>query len=177
MVQQRGRPRNPPKAKELLKGIIPVDEIFDEDEIPMYHALIDIYLKDFESEDISSGDMDDIMSLATNKVLEIRLLKSSKGNAEKHLDISNAVEKLRKQNDKVKENLSTRRKDRIDPGRIKGMSIVDLAVAFEDDKKRELQDRIERLSVGEEEASDKREDYIGNRYDPDAEAIVGGDND
>ncbi len=175
MIQPRGRPKNPPKAKELLKGIIPVEDIFDEGEVPMYHALIDIYLKDFDNEDISSGDMDDIMSLATNKVLEIRLLKSSKGNAEKHLDISAAVEKLRKQNDKVKENLSTRRKDRIDPGRIKGMSIVDLAVAFEDDKKMELQDRIERLSREEEEASEKRKDYIGNRYDPDAEAIGGND--
>ncbi len=174
-MQPRGRPKNPPKAKELLKGIIPVDEIFDDDEIPMYHALIDIYLKDFDNEDISSGDMDDIMSLATNKVLEIRLLKSSKGNAEKHLDISAAVEKLRKQNDKVKENLSTRRKDRIDPGRIRGMSIVDLAVAFEDDKKMELQERMERLSIEEGETLEERKDYRGNRYDPDAETVGGND--
>ena len=174
-MQPRGRPKNPPKAKELLKGIIPIDEIFDDGEIPMYHALIDIYLKDFDNEDISSGDMDDIMSLATNKVLEIRLLKSSKGNAEKHLDISAAVEKLRKQNDKVKENLSTRRKDRIDPGRIRGMSIVDLAVAFEDDKKMELQERMERLSIEEGETLEGRKDYRGNRYDPDAETVGGND--
>ncbi len=175
MVQKRGRPPNPPKAKELLKGIIPVNDIFEEDELPMYHALIDIYLKDFESEDISSGDMDDIMSLATNKVLEIRLLKSSKGNASKHLDISAAIEKLRKQNDKVKENLSTRRKDRIEPGRIKGISIVDFAVAFEDDRKRELQERIERLGMEEEGVIEGRLDYKGNRYDPDAEAVGGND--
>jgi hypothetical protein len=176
LIQKRGRPTNPPKAKELLKGIIPVNDIFEEDELPMYNALIDIYLKDFDTEDISSGDMDDIMSLATNKILEIRLLKSSKGSAAKHLDVSAAVEKLRKQNDKIKENLSTRRKDRIEPGRIKGISIVDFAVAFEEDKKRELQERIERLGAGEDEALEKRVDYKGNRYDPDAEAI-GGNND
>lgn len=175
MVQKRGRPPNPPKAKELLKGIIPVNDIFEEDEIPMYHALIDIYLKDFDSEDISSGDMDDIMSLATNRVLEIRLLKSSKGKASAHLDISNAVEKLRKQSDKIKENLSTRRKDRIDPGRIKGISIVDFAVAFEEDKKMELQERLDRLGVEEAETMEKRLGYIGNRQDPDAEAVGGND--
>lgn len=175
-MAQRGRPKNPPKARELLKGVMPVNDIFDEDELPIYHALVDIYLKDFENEDLSAGDMDDIMSLASNKVLEIRLLKSSKGNAARHLDVSNAIEKLRKQNDKVKESLSTRRKDRIDPSRIKGMSIVDLAVAFEEDKKRELQDRIERLSTEEVEVSERRSGYVGNRYDPDA-ASTGGDND
>lgn len=169
MANKRGRPRNPPKAKAMLKEIIPVADIFDEDELPIYHALVDLYLKDFEDEDLTSSDMDDVMSLATNKVLEIRLLKSSKGDAAKHLDISAAIEKLRKQNDKIKDNLSSRRKDRIDPARVKGLSIVDLAVAFEDEKKQALQDRVAFLSGEEQEVLEDRKEYIGNRYDVDAD--------
>lgn len=167
MVQGRGRPKNPPKAKEMLKEVIPVDQLFDEDELKIYNSLVDIYLNDFDDDDLSSGDMDDIMSLAMNRVFEIRLLKTSKGNADKQLDITVAVEKLRKQGDNIKTNLSTRRRDRIDPNEFKGFSIVDLAVAFDDDKKLKLQEKVRKLSVGEVEMLEKRKDYVGNRYDAD----------
>ncbi len=39
-----GRPKNPPKIKEILKGVIPVDDIFDKEEKKIYESLIDIYL-------------------------------------------------------------------------------------------------------------------------------------
>ena len=172
-----GRPKNPPKAREMLKNIIPVEELFDETELPIYEALVDIYLKDFDNEDLSSGDMDDVMVLAMNRVMEIRLLRTSKGDATAQIDISATIEKLRKQNDKIKESLSSRRRDRIDPSRIKGMSIVDFAVAFEEDKKKQLQDRLEVSSVEELEALKKREEYVGNRYDPDADVTRGGNDD
>jgi len=75
-----GRPKNPPKAREMLKKIIPIDDIFNEDEKRIYESLIDIYLKDFDKDDLTSSDMDDVMSLAMNRVLEIRLLKTGKEN-------------------------------------------------------------------------------------------------
>lgn len=141
MTRKVGRPKNPPKARELLKSIIPVREMFDNDELEIYNSLIDIYLNDFDEEDLTSSDMDDIMTLSTNKVIEIRLLKSSKEDAERHLDYSNSLERLRKQNDKIKDNLSARRKDRINPNEYKGFSIVDLAVAFDDNKKLQLEEK------------------------------------
>jgi len=147
MAKGRGRPKNPPNVKEMLKEVIPVDELFDENELKIYNSLVDIYLGDFESDDLSSGDMDDIMSLAMNRVFEIRLLKTSKGSPDKQLDISAAIEKLRKQGDNIKSNLSTRRRDRINPNEFKGFSIVDLAVAFDDDRKLTLQDKIKKLST------------------------------
>jgi len=161
----RGRPKNPPKAKELLKEIIPVEEIFETEELPIYKTFVDVHLKDFDNDDLTSSDMDDIMCLAMNRVLEIRLLKSAKGDASKHLDVSTAIEKLRKQNDKVKDNLSSRRKDRIDPSRVKGLSIVDFAAAYEEDKKDELQKRVLELREEEKETLENRKDYAGNRHD------------
>lgn len=165
--KKMGRPKNPPKPQEMLKDIIPFDDIFEEDEQKIYHSLVDIYLNDFDKDDLTSSDMDDVMSLATNKVLEIRLLKSSKGSSDKQLDISNAIEKLRKQTEKIKDNLSSRRKDRINPHEHKGFSIVDLAVAFEKQKKQKLTDKVKQNKTEEDEALEEYSKFEGNRYDID----------
>lgn len=163
----RGRPKNPPKFKEMLKEVFPIQDIFDEQEEKIYNSLIDIYLNDFDEGDLTSSDMDDIMCLAMNKVLELRLLKTSKGNPDKQIDISTSIEKMRKQTEKIKENLSSRRRDRINPNEFKGFSIVDLAVSFDSTRKMELEDKIRKLREEEEEMLEKRKDYAGNRYDVD----------
>lgn len=162
-----GRPKNPPKPRRMLKEIVPVNLIFEEDELELYNSLVDVYLNDFDQDELTSADMDDIMSLATNKVLEIRLLKESKGDASKQIDISNSMEKLRKQSEKMKENLSARRRDRIDPNRYKGFSIVNLAVAFDEARKRELLKKRDQLKKRQEEAVEQRKNYTGNQYDSD----------
>lgn len=164
----RGRPKNPPKFKDMLKDIIPLKDIFKPDELVIYESLVDIYLADFDLDDMSSGDMDDIMSLAMNRVLEIRLLKTSKDDTDKQLDISASVEKIRKQNDKLRDNLSSRRKDRINPNEYKGFSIVDLAVAHDEERKAKLADKVRELESEELIVKEKRKDYVGNRYDIDA---------
>jgi non-homologous end joining protein Ku len=138
MAANMGRPKNPLKPKKLMKEVLPVDQIFKPDELELYNSLIDIYLADFDQSDLTSADMDDIMSMAINKVLEIQLLKSAKDNTNKKMDISSAMEKIRRQTEKMKENLSSRRRDRIDPNKYKGFSIVNLAVAFDNDKKEQL---------------------------------------
>jgi len=165
-----GRPKNPPTHREVLKSILPIEEILEEDEVKIYESLVDVYLEDFDEGDLTSSDMDDILSMAMNRVLELRLFKSSKGSAEKYLDVAAAVEKLRKQTEKIKENLSSRRRDRINPNEFKGFSIVDLAVAFDADKKKVLEEKTKQLQAEEEEALLKRENYHGNRYDAETEA-------
>lgn len=168
-----GRPKNPPTAKELLKGVIPIDDIFVPEEKIIYEALVDVYLKDFEADDLTASDIDDIMSLAMNRVLEIRLLKTTKDDPDRQLDISNAIEKMRKQNEKIKENLSSRRKDRINPHEHKGFSIVDLAVAFEESKKRDLKEKISLQVAEEKEALEEYNKFEGNRYDLDVKLDEG----
>lgn len=170
-----GRPKNPPKPQEMLKEVIPIADIFDEDEQKIYNSLVDIYLNDFDKDDLTSSDMDDIMSLAMNKVLEIRLLKSSKGSTDKQLDISNAIEKIRKQSDKIKDNLSSRRKDRINPNEHKGFSIVDLAVAFDQEKKKKLTRKVKENRAEEVAALEAYSKFDGNRHDIDVKLTDGGD--
>ena len=163
--QGSGRPKNPPKVREMLKEVIPVTDLFEEDELKIYESLIDIYLKDFDEDDLTAGDMDDIMGLAMNRVFEIRLLKTSKGNPNAQIDIATAIEKIRKESQKLKENLFSRRKDRINPNEFKGFSIVDLAVAFDNEKKIKLAEKAKGLLKEEDLAIERRKDYYGNRYD------------
>jgi len=169
-----GRPKKL-KPDKLVKNIIPIDEIFAEQEASIYHDFVDVYLADFEKEDLTSGDMDDIMDLAKNRVLEFRLLKTSRDDVDRQVDISTALEKIRKENKVLKENLASRRKDRINPNEFKGFSIVDLAVAFDEQKKQKLREQIRKNKIEEEAILESRKDYTGNRYDVETEINEGDD--
>jgi len=160
-----GRPKKAPSPEKMLKDILPVEDIFEEDELKMYRELVKVYMADFDAEDLTSSDMDDILDLAKNRVLEFRLLRETKGNPDKQLDVAATIEKLSKKNEKIKESLSFRRKDRINPNEFKGFSIVDLAVAFDMEKKAKLQDKVAKLKDEEKEMLEKRKDYTGNKYD------------
>jgi len=169
--RSRGRPKNPPKFRELMDDLIPAEAIFEEEEVKMYKGLISIYLKDFDEENLTANDMDDLMGIALNKVLEMRLLKNSKGaQTDKLLDASASIEKIRKQTEKLKENLATRRKDRIDPKKFSGFSIVDLAVAYDMEKKREMMEKAIKFNKEEEKVLES-ELLIGNSNDPDVESV------
>jgi hypothetical protein len=91
-----GRPKNPPKIKELLTQILPAKDLFSEEEVITYKQLVEIYMADFDKDDLSAHDLDDIIDLAKSRILEFRLLKIAKEKPEAVLDISTALEKLRK---------------------------------------------------------------------------------
>jgi len=166
-----GREKQPPKVTKMVRDLLPVANIFNEKELEMYSNLVDVYLSDFDKDDLTSSDMDDILDLAKNRVLEFRLLETSKDDAERQLDISAAMEKIHKQNKVLKENLSSRRKDRINPNEFKGFSIVDLATAFDLERKRNLSDKVDKLRDKEKEMLKGRRDYTGNRYDSDVTKV------
>ena len=168
-VKGRSGRKGKPSPKKLLKSVVPVNDLYTDEELKLYNNLIDVYLLDFDEDELTSSDMDDIIDLAKNRVIEIRLLKTSKESPDRQIDISAALDKLRKQNDKIKENLSSRRKDRIDPNKYKGFSIVDLAVAFDDERKFKLQEKTQKLLEKEKAILEerKKKNYVGNRFDKD----------
>jgi len=166
-VNKVGRPKKPPTPEKMLKEVLPFKDIFTDEEYVTYQNLVNVYVADFDIDDLTASDMDDIMDLAKNRVLEFRLLKESKGDASIQLDTAAAVEKLGKKNEKIKESLSTRRKDRVNPNEFKGFSIVDLAAAFNNEKKRKLTDKMQTLKDEEAAMLKKRRDYLGNSTDPD----------
>lgn len=163
---KKGRPRKLPNLKELLIKSIPTSEIFNEEEKKMYDSLINIYLQDFDEDQLTANDLDDLMLIAMNRVLEFRLLKLGKDSSISQLDSSAAIERLRKQTDKLKESLATRRRDRIDPKKFSGFSIVDLAAAFDSEHRNKLLKRDEEMAEEEYEAM-QASDSVGNRLDED----------
>ena len=162
-----GRPKAAPTAKKLLKELMPVNDLFDDIELVLYNSLVDVFLKDFDEEDLTAGDLDDIMTLAMNKIFEIRLLKTCKDKHTNHLDINKMIETSRKQTDKIKESLASRRKDRVDPNELKGFSIVDLAVAYDSVKRDSLNEKSTKLKTEESVARQMLEDHPGNKFDGD----------
>ena len=165
-----GRPKNPPKFKDILNDILPATEIFDEKELEMFNGLVGLYLNDFDESQLSANDMDDIVSISMNRVLEIRLLKTTKGNTDAQMDASIAIERIRKQTEKLKENLVTRRRDRIDPKKYAGLSIVDIAVAFDEEQKKTMYDRTQE-QLEEEDELRKSSLLVGNSADQDADVF------
>jgi hypothetical protein len=159
-----GKPKKP-VIKKLIKEIMPVTEIFSVDEAKMYEEYMDAYLSDFDPDELISSDMDDIMNLALNKVLSFRLLKDSIDDTDRQIDIAATLEKLDKRNEKIKESLSTRRRDRINPNELKGFSIVDLAVAYDQEAKAAQAKRMIKLRKEEKAILKQRESYEGNKDD------------
>lgn len=162
--QGSGKPKKP-KIKKLIKELLPKDKLFEEHESKMYDDLLNAYLSDFDQEELISSDLDDIMNLAMNKVLAYRLLETSKGSPDKQIDIAQTLERLDKRNEKIKESLSTRRRDRINPNELKGFSIVDLAVAYDLDVQAGHMKKMKKLRQEEAEVIKSRENYEGNKND------------
>lgn len=154
-----------PKIKKLIREIVPVESIFNDEEAQMYDEFILAYISDFDEEELSSSDLDDITNLAMNKVLAYRLLQKSKDDINMQLDVANSLEKLDKRNEKLKESLSSRRRDRIDPNEFKGFSIVDLVSAYDQEQKDKHKLKLEKLKLEEEDVLKKRKEYYGNRLD------------
>jgi len=103
-----------------------------------------------------------------NKILELRLLKTNKLNPKSLPDLFVPLEKLRKQNDKLKEALSSTRKDRQKQKLKTGtVSILDLAAAFDKERKIKLEKKEKQLLENEKEFLKNRLP-VGNKDDTDA---------
>lgn len=136
----------------LLEKIMPAKNILkDRQEQITYYTTIYLFLKDFSIEELSFGDIDDITTLAVNKVLEHRLLVVAKKSEKLVLEASPTLEKLRKHSDKIKSNLASRRVDRIDLKNKPSTSIVDLVAHLDAQKSLDFEKRVEELRKEEAE--------------------------
>lgn len=150
----------PSKEDELLvKAFLPDKKVLTNvEEERTFYIILNSFIQDFDLEELKSSDIEDIVSLAVNRVLENRLLEAASKDPNVLLDISAAIEKFRKHSEKVKGNLASRRSDRIDPRNKQNFSIVDLVYAFDDKKKIELLTKIDAYNKEEIEfLSDKEE--------------------
>ena len=127
-----------------------------EEEIKFY-TILNEFLRDFDLNELSSSDMEDVISLSMNRIIESRLLESAVADPNMLLDVSASIEKYRRHSEKLKQNLASTRSHRIDPRDKQNFSIVDLVVAFDDEKKKLFDSRLKKMRSEEEEYKENRE--------------------
>ncbi len=147
---------------EALDKVYPIYHTFDKDEKTLFMNIVTTYLKDFAKEELSYTDLDDVFSLGTNKVLEFRLYKEDSSSK-----TFQALEKIKKQNEALKESLATRRKDRLKDAHKAGITILDIAAQF-DEKRLEQKAKEERRQLRAGKKVLKDSGFQGNAKDIDA---------
>ena len=158
------------KSDSIMK-LLPIKDMFDPSEQILYKDYLTVLLSDFNVDELSAGDIDDVISMAQMRVLEIRLLKACKDKPTKLLDASMALEKLRRDMQKTKENLGSRRRDRVSLKQRTDISIVDLAALFDNERSLILEEEERKLNEREELWFKDRGECVGNKNDIDADII------
>ncbi len=150
------------KTIDLFESIIRPREIFkNRTEQEIYWNTVKLFLEDFDIKELAFSDIDDIANLAKFRVLEHRILKVAHGE-KMVLEAMPAIEKLRKDTDKIKGNLASRRVDRIDTKNKPALSIVDLAAHLDQQNKLDFAKRLEELENKQSEYSPPLRDEEGN---------------
>jgi hypothetical protein len=122
-----------------------LDVLANRKEQEVYYNYIQLILKDFDVEDLTASDIDDIITLALNRVIEYRLLKGGAKNPMLILEAAPTIEKFRKFSEKIKSGLASRRVDRIDVKNRPAFSIVNLASALDEAEKADYERRVKQL--------------------------------
>lgn len=136
--------------ESIFRAFLPSRQVFfEEHEEIDFYKILSAFLHDFDITDLTASDIEDVVSLSTNRILESRLLNVASEDSNILLDISATIEKFRKHSEKVKMSLASRRSDRIDVKNKQSFSIVDLVSAYDEKKKTEFDDRIIRMEEEE----------------------------
>jgi hypothetical protein len=134
----------------VLEVIIPTDDVFTPKEKLRFLGFLKLYMNEFGKDTIMSiSDIDDIAQLCKNKILEDRLLVKVKKNADQDIpDVMSAIDKFKKENAKLKEQLAANRSVRIDPRAARDVTVLDVLYEFDreasDLHENELMEKLER---------------------------------
>lgn len=138
-----------------------LDVLSNRKEQEVYYNYINLILQDFEVDDLTASDLDDIITLALNRVIEYRLLKGGAKNPILIMDAAPTIEKFRKFSEKIKSNLASRRVDRIDIKNKPTFSIVDLATALDVQEKNNYEKRLREIEKSKEAYSPPKRNKDG----------------
>ena len=130
-------------AKEICK---------DKKEQDRFMRYIKEYLKEYgkKGTELTISDIDDIATLCMNNILITRMLKKNTNAPE---DVMAAVHRLKQDNGKLKENLASTRKDRVDPRAGAVVTVSDIIGEYDKDRAAKRR-RVEDYLQEEEEVKD-----------------------
>lgn len=174
-LRQYQQARNSKIKEDITKEILEEVEI-DEDLLAIVVAHKDVckgkseedrflnyvkeYLKEYSKKgtELTISDMDDLAQLCLNNIVMTRMYKEHKDDVQ---EVMAAIDRLKKDNIKLKENLASTRRDRVDPRAGQTVTVMDLLTEYEQDRalrRRKLED----YAAEEEEVKDQCHTSVEN---------------
>lgn len=144
-------------SEELLETIIPKKDVFKSNEQERFTLYLKAYIKEYGTKgaELTISDLDDISQLCKNKILEDRLLKEAKTTDIGVADVMAAIDRLKKDNVKLKEQLASTRRDRVDPKAGQMVTVMDLLEEYSRGTRESLEKKMEKYSLEEEEFEER----------------------
>lgn len=140
-------------SEEELEIIIPTKDLFKEKEQKRFIAFLKMYLKQFGGGE-SKLEVSDLVAIATlckNHIYEDRIVTEAMSTA----DAMQPVEKLKKENAKLIEQLAATRVQRVDPRAGQDFTIMDIIDIYERQEKAAVKERLANDLKEEEYYHDK----------------------
>jgi len=140
--------------EELLDTIIPKNDVFKGNtEKERFTKYLKAYIKEYGSKgaELTISDLDDISQLCKNKILEDRLLKEARITDIGVADVMASIDRLKKDNVKLKEQLASTRRDRVDPRAGQFITVMDLIEDYSRGAREGFEQKMERYKAEEDE--------------------------
>jgi hypothetical protein len=144
--------------EELLELVVAAKEICEnKTEQTRFMGYVKEYLKEYSKKgtELTISDIDDIATLCMNNIMITRMYKTAKNNADISVaDVMASIDRLKKDNVKLKENLASTRKDRVDPKAGQIITVSDLISEYEQER-HARRSKLEDYLVEEEEVKNQ----------------------
>jgi hypothetical protein len=144
--------------EDLLELVVAAKEVCESKaEQTRFMSYVKEYLKEYSKKgtELTVSDIDDIATLCINNIMITRMYRSAKNNPEVSVaDVVASIDRLKKDNVKLKENLASTRKDRVDPRAGQTITVSDLISEYEQDR-HSRRSKLEDYLVEEEEVKDQ----------------------
>jgi hypothetical protein len=124
--------------EDLLELIVAAKEVCENKaEQTRFMGYVKEYLKEYSKKgtDLTISDIDDIATLCMNNIMITRMYKTAKNNPDISVaDVVASIDRLKKDNVKLKENLASTRKDRVDPKAGQIITVSDIISEYEQER-------------------------------------------
>jgi hypothetical protein len=137
----------------VMQVIAPLSEIFKPEEQKRFMAYFKLYIQEFSLSDshLTISDLDDVATLCKNKILEDRLLAASRKEPAGIAEYMPAIDKLKKENKSLKDQLAATRTQRVDPRSGKEITVLDILYEYEQRSRESLDDKLKQYEEEEQE--------------------------
>lgn len=138
--------------EEQIEIIIPTKKLFNPEEKTRFLSLLKLYLKQFSKDQkLETSDMVAIATLCKNQILEDKIYAE----ADSVADAMPSVERLKKENAKINDQLAANRSQRVDPRSGQDITMSDVLEYYIKQSKEDLEERMREYEAEEGEYNDK----------------------